>query len=257
MENKKFALHVNLNGQDTLELCLDVPSAKVDVVDMLPHLYSVADAVFEVSVKSLESQGREIACGPGCDVCCRQLISISEFEALFLCTVMDELPKGVKARVLKRFSAAVEIMERSGILARVIDAYSHHLLDREVMNQVQKAYFRLGIPCPFLEDAKCSIYPARPFICRQYLVVSDPARCEKLFRPGNEIDKVMHPLDLASAAGAFNGVDLERTRAVPLVLSRLYRGMLSARTWPTTEAGSVITGFIEAAKALNRGGVGG
>ena len=35
----------------------------------------------------------------------------------------------------------------------------------------------LGIPCPFLEDESCSIHPARPLVCREYLVTSPAELC--------------------------------------------------------------------------------
>ena len=42
---------------------------------------------------------------------------------------------------------------------------------------ISKAYFREQIACPFLEDEGCSIYPVRPSICREYMVVSPPQNC--------------------------------------------------------------------------------
>ena len=41
--------------------------------------------------------------------------------------------------------------------------------------------FKLGLACPFLDEDACSIHPQRPFVCRQYLVTSDPALCADPF----------------------------------------------------------------------------
>lgn len=34
---------------------------------------------------------------------------------------------------------------------------------------VGEQYF--GVKCPFFKDNICSIYPARPFVCRKYIVI--------------------------------------------------------------------------------------
>jgi len=38
-------------------------------------------------------------------------------------------------------------------------------------------YFKLGLPCPFLEHESCSIHENRPASCREYLVTSPSANC--------------------------------------------------------------------------------
>ncbi len=38
-------------------------------------------------------------------------------------------------------------------------------------------YLYERIPCPFLEEERCSIYSIRPLICREYMVTSPPEHC--------------------------------------------------------------------------------
>ena len=58
------------------------------------------------------------------------------------------------------------------------------------------AYFRLGLPCPFLESESCSIHPDRPLACREYLVTSPAANCAK---PSKEnIERVELPMRLST-----------------------------------------------------------
>jgi Fe-S-cluster containining protein len=45
------------------------------------------------------------------------------------------------------------------------------------MERLGVDYFRLGIPCPFLEDEACSIHPQRPSACREFLAVSPAEYC--------------------------------------------------------------------------------
>src|SRR5262249_39570688 len=49
--------------------------------------------------------------------------------------------------------------------------------DQEAYGPYSVAYFRQGVPCPFLEDESCSIHPHRPLVCREYLVTSAPDAC--------------------------------------------------------------------------------
>ena len=93
-------------------------------------------------------------------------------------------------------------------------------------------YFALGLVCPFLEDDACSIHPRRPFVCRQYLVTSDPALCADPFE--NPVEVVPMPLQAAtamlSAASKTMGTP---QHTVPLVLAlehaRLHRDALRQR----------------------------
>jgi hypothetical protein len=67
------------------------------------------------------------------------------------------------------------------------------------------------MPCPFLEEESCSIHPARPTACREYLVTSAASHCA---RPSAEtVDVVALPAKVsrtvmqldAAAAGAKAG----------------------------------------------------
>jgi Fe-S-cluster containining protein len=42
---------------------------------------------------------------------------------------------------------------------------------------LELAYWQAQQPCPFLQDDRCSVYPARPFACREHHVLSNPALC--------------------------------------------------------------------------------
>ena len=50
-------------------------------------------------------------------------------------------------------------------------------LDRETAHALGLKYFALGIPCPFLEEERCTIHEIRPLRCREYLVVSPAEHC--------------------------------------------------------------------------------
>ena len=57
-------------------------------------------------------------------------------------------------------------------------------------------YFRMQVPCPFLDGESCSIYEQRPLSCREYLVTSARERCEQF---GKEtVERVPLPISLFS-----------------------------------------------------------
>lgn len=64
----------------------------------------------------------------------------------------------------------------------------------------ERAYFALGIPCPFLVDDSCGIHPARPLACREYVVASDPTHCAT--RADGQIVRISATRDVLGAFAA-------------------------------------------------------
>jgi len=86
-------------------------------------------------------RGRAVACGPGCRNCCvDQVIPVSEFEVLGLWWYASEILEGQIQEELKQ-----------------------RLLGHGQVGE-----------CAFLVGGRCSVYPVRPFVCRQYYVFSKP-----------------------------------------------------------------------------------
>lgn len=87
------------------------------------------------------------ACSAGCAYCCHTRVEVLPHEALFI------------ARFIR---------------ATHSEAEQHHILTRVQTRAAQTAglsrdaHFRARIPCAFLVDSRCSIYEARPTLCRTY-----------------------------------------------------------------------------------------
>jgi Fe-S-cluster containining protein len=154
-----------------------VPPGVVDPVRLLPVLQSLADTMVELSVRAAAERGRPLACRAGCGACCRQLVPISRIEARRIAEVVDALPEPRRSTVRKRFADAIEALRSAGLLDRLRNPET---IDDQEISALGEQYFRLGIPCPLLEDESCSIYADRPLICRQYIVSSDPVHCQDL-----------------------------------------------------------------------------
>lgn len=208
---------VRLAGPDwELRTTMTVPAGPMRLGELLPLAHSFADAVVDSAVKEVEAHGEKISCKAGCGACCRQLVPIAEAEARRLGALVESLPEPRQETVRARFAAARDRLEKAGLLERLRhpDGWS----DGEGRS-IGQAYFREGIPCPFLEEESCSIYGDRPIGCREYLVTSPADNCA---RPTAEtVARVKLPLKVWTAIARFDEVPPRShfIRWVPLILA--------------------------------------
>ena len=101
----------------------------------------------------------DIACLPGCDLCCTRNVSVTSLEADLVSTHLKAAARPdlddnlMAAKSLPRFKPLVTTNE----LARLCR------LGKEPPEETVNPDWR---PCPFLVDHRCSIYVVRPFACR-------------------------------------------------------------------------------------------
>jgi Fe-S-cluster containining protein len=193
-----------------------VPTGPTRLRQLLPLAQSFADAIVQATVQTTEQQGRKISCQPGCGACCRQLVPISETEARHIADVVSALPQARQTIVRERFAKARRQLADTELLEKL-----------ECRDQWKEGegrslgmqYFRQGIPCPFLEEESCSIYPDRPIACREYLVTSPPEHCAE---PATDaVRGVQLPLKVWTALARFDKVlpSAQTIRWVPLILA--------------------------------------
>src|SRR5204863_20627 len=85
----------------------------------------------------------------------RQAVPLSPPEAWMLFDLVSSFPAARRSAVLGRFAQVRERLEHEGFGERSLPATAS-------MDQVQALgldYFRLGLPCPFLEEESRSIPP--------------------------------------------------------------------------------------------------
>lgn len=162
-------------GDESVEIELVVPEGKVAFEDTLPVLQKLTDFIVDREAAVAETSGRTVSCRAGCGACCRQLVPISQAEARALVRLVAAMPDPRRARIRRRFEAALKALDASGLLAD-IDAARES--ESGVVGDLGMRYFRQRIACPFLEDDSCSIHPDRPLTCRQYLVTSPASNCQ-------------------------------------------------------------------------------
>jgi Fe-S-cluster containining protein len=165
-----------VQGADGPKLTLSCSdrTSTVPLSQLLSTFRSLTNRVVDAAVKRERNAGREISCKAGCGACCRQLIPLSVTEARQLPRLIAGLEEAHRSRVMARFDEAISKLRANDMWDRL---ERNSTLSRDQRLELAIEYFRLGIPCPFLEEESCSIHPIRPVICRQYLVTSAPVHC--------------------------------------------------------------------------------
>ncbi len=197
----------------------EVPAERGRLDQLLPLLLELDQAAIEVAVRKNPS-GKAVSCAKGCSACCRaQPVPITPPEAYALSKLIDALPEPKQSTVKQRFAERVGALERAGL--RDIFLREAPLESATQARQKVEQYVQLKLACPFLEDDACSIHPQRPFVCRQYLVTSDPVLCDDPLH--NDVEVVPMPIQPAHAMLSMTERFLNlQTGTIPLVLALVY-----------------------------------
>ena len=177
----------------TLEFSLKVQGARIDIsaqlpdgpvtpAAVLPVIQDISSSISTLTEKESARVGRPVSCRAGCGACCRQAVPIAPVEARVLADYIDAQPEDRREALRARFRAAAARLEESGLAAELRNAAADlardpSLLDKDRTHALGLRYFALGVPCPFLEDERCTIHPVRPLRCREFLVVSPAEYC--------------------------------------------------------------------------------
>jgi Fe-S-cluster containining protein len=193
-----------------------VSEAPIAVTELLPLAQNLSNAIVDATVQEIETRGGKISCCKGCGACCRQLVPISDVEARCIAELVESLPEPRRSQVKARFEDAVKRLAEAGLLEKLRQPACWY---REGYREFGLEYFRQGIPCPFLEDEACSIYPDRPITCREFLVTTPAKNCQN---PATEtIRSVKLPMRIGPALAKLGTRDDDPSEAhwVPLILA--------------------------------------
>ena len=147
---------------ELVEMKLSIPAGQAEPGEMLDAARAMTDAIVAAMARKAERETGPISCGAGCDACCRQFIAVSEAEARDLAAYVDAQPDARRAALRERFAAAAAALRDSA---------------GATLRETGLNYLARRVPCPFLEDGRCSVYERRPLGCREYLVTSPAANC--------------------------------------------------------------------------------
>ena len=227
---RRIELVLRIDGEP-LPVSAPQPPARGRLDELLPAMQAIDNAAIGHAIRKAEAAGKQVTCAKGCSACCRaQPVPVTPPEAHALLLLVEAMPAARRREVEARFADRVERLHAAGLA----DAFLHRdpALSAESARSLARDYFALGLVCPFLEDDACSIHPARPFVCRQYLVTSDPVLCADPFE--NPVDVVPMPLQAATAMlSAASQAMSTPQHTVPLTLAmeyaRLHRDTLRQR----------------------------
>ncbi len=219
MAEERIGFKIQLSLCDrTIDATTSVPNEPLRVADLLPVLLSFDTAVVGMAADKSHSDGLPVSCTNGCGACCRQVVPISEAEAIYLAELVAGMPAEEQARMRQRFSEAIDALGEP-LMARLRD--TSKAPDLPSRRDLGQEYFSRAVPCPFLENESCTIYEHRPMSCREYLVTSPAPECRT---PSAEtIRPVEVPLKLSRILYCFgDGAGNEKSRWLPLVLALEY-----------------------------------
>src|ERR1043165_10234425 len=72
---------------------ISLPARPVRPVQMLPIFNRFAEIVIDIAVETSQAEGKAISCKAGCGACCRQLVPLSETEAIHVAQLVLHLPE--------------------------------------------------------------------------------------------------------------------------------------------------------------------
>lgn len=149
-----------------------------DLSDAAELLRNRAENRLTERLRALPQGGAEITCRAGCSACCRQLVVVSPLEAHALAEFVAERPE-----LAEQLHASHSAWRASLVSVPELHARMNRFVESEGYvsgpegGALELAYWEAQQPCPFLQNDRCSVYPVRPFACREHHVVSDPALC--------------------------------------------------------------------------------
>jgi Fe-S-cluster containining protein len=173
---------VSLNTpRGRLTTSMDVPTGFVPVAEIVPLAQRIGREAQTLEERHVLAEGKTISCRAGCAACCRMLVPVSAPEAFALREHVRSLPPAQRQAVTDRIEASKQRLREAGLLEHLesLGETTRPIGDEE-MEPVNRAYYALRMPCPFLEAERCTIYEHRPSACRELLVTSPAELCQDI-----------------------------------------------------------------------------
>lgn len=218
-----------------LTTAIDVPTGFIPITAIVPVTRRLGDEAAQLEVRHVIEAGQTISCRMGCAACCRMLVPLSAPEAFALRAYVGQLPNDRRTPLLNRLSDRKDSLKHEGLWDLLNDvAEAARPVSDEELDPINRAYYALRIPCPYLENEMCSIYEARPAACRELLVTSPAELCQDLVQ--NPVTPLPVSLRMSSVLGLVWGtLTNSPPRLIPLPMALEWAERHeeeSRRTWP-------------------------
>jgi Fe-S-cluster containining protein len=221
-----------------LTTALDVPTAFIPITAVVPIARRLGEEAAHLEEHRVRENGRTISCRMGCAACCRMLVPVSPPEAFALRRYVEQLPADRRAIVSKRLADSQMLLQAHGLWDRLWSvADARQAVSDEELDPLNRTYYALRHPCPFLENEMCSIYEARPAACRELQVTSPAEYCEDLV--SNPVVALPVSMRIGTILGLLWG-SLTKTcpRLIPLPVALGWAEKhqeAEERTWPGSQ----------------------
>jgi Fe-S-cluster containining protein len=218
-----------------LTTAIDVPTGLIPITAIVPVTRRLGDEAAQLESQHATEAGRAISCRIGCAACCRMLVPLSAPEAFALRDYVEQLPTDRRDLLLNRLGDTKDRIKRAGLWDRLNDVSeaSQPIADEE-LDPINRSYYALKMPCPYLENELCSIYEARPAACRELLVTSPAELCQDLVQ--NPVAPLPVSMRISSILGlAWGTLTNSPPRLIPLPIALEWAERHeeeSRRTWP-------------------------
>ena len=202
-----------------LTTAIDVPTGFIPITAIVPLTRRLGEEAAELEVQQAIAAGQTISCRMGCAACCRMLVPLSAPEAFALQEYVEQLPTYQRTHLLNRLNDTKNRVKRAGLWDRMRDvAEASKQVPDEELDPINRSYYALRIPCPYLENEMCSIYESRPSACRELFVTSPAELCQDLVR--NPVTPLPVSMRMSSILGLVWGtLTSSPPRLIPLPMA--------------------------------------
>lgn len=228
-----------------LTTAIDVPTGFIPITAIVPVSRRLGDEAAQLEVQRAIEAGQTISCRMGCAACCRMLVPLSAPEAFALREYVEQLPTDRRTQLLSRLNDRKDSLKRAGLWDRLNDvAEANRPVPDEELDPINRSYYALRIPCPYLEDEMCSIYEARPSACRELLVTSPAELCQDLAQ--NPITPLPVSMRISSILGLVWGtLTSSPPRLIPLPMALEWAERHEAESRQTWSGSSLLDQVLD------------
>ena len=145
------------------------------------HLAQRQGELIDRELTVLHEQGTSVSCRAGCAACCRQFVVVSPLEALAIERHVHAADPDRRSRWDESHARHAAALSCQPDLMHRLSAFraARGYLAPEEGDTLERNYWAAQIPCPFLENEHCTIYPVRPFACREHFALTPAELCAK------------------------------------------------------------------------------
>ncbi len=130
--------------------------------------------------------GNHVTCSKGCSFCCSQYVSAGVQECDAIVYWLYQHGDVLETFLLRyndwwnRICEHEDVFQQAAVSSTELDNDPLNIQKQNLFMEKGAAFDLLDIPCPFLDQEACSIYPVRPVVCASIAATSPPDWCNQL-----------------------------------------------------------------------------